>query len=77
MQETSIFRAFIEGFHRMVFSTNKSVKVTRTGESGRLGKVCRTMKRSNVMRKEHAWGRYEARIDWKPIRKIDGIKQDG
>lgn len=31
MQETSIFRAFIKGFHRMVYSTNKSVKVTHTG----------------------------------------------
>ena len=32
MQEISIFRAFIKGFHRMVYSTNKPVKVARTGE---------------------------------------------
>lgn len=61
----------------MVYSTNKSVKAARTGGSGSLGKVCRTMKRSNIMRKEHARGRYEARIDWKTIREIDCIKQNG
>ena len=61
----------------MVYSTNKPVKAARTGESGRLGRAYRTMKRSDVMRKEHAWGRYEARIDRKPIRKIDCAKQDG
>ena len=62
----------------MVYSTNKPVKVARTGEKRKPRQASQNDETlQNIMRKEYARGRYEARTDWEMIREIDCIKQDG